>query len=194
MGEVEDALAALASGDLVVVPTETVYGLAAPLHPEALDGVFRLKGRPRDKPLPVLGASLEQLRDVAAFDAQAEALARRFWPGPLTLVAPRAPSFRLDLGGRDDSTVGVRVPACDTTLALLRAWGPLAVTSANRSGDEPARTVEEARAVFGGSVSVYVDGGRLSGVPSTVVSIVEGLEVLRPGEISPDDIAQAGSP
>ena len=184
------ALGALHAGRPIVIPTDTVYGLAARFDlPAAVAALFAAKGRPDEKALPVLGASREQLDAVATFAPDAERLATRFWPGPLTLVLPRTEGFSHDLGGEDADTVAVRVPANDTTLELLRMSGPLAVTSANLSGEPPCATVAEARSVLGENVAVYVDGGELRGSPSTVVSLVNGIEVLRPGAVSEAEIA-----
>jgi L-threonylcarbamoyladenylate synthase len=180
----DDALAALRAGRLVVLPTDTVYGVAAsPSQPEAIAAIFRVKGRPQDKPLPVLGADLEQLLSIAVFDERAERLAARFWPGPLTLVLPRAAGFDADLGGAGRDSVAVRVPASDVTRALLAEAGPLAVTSANLSGRPDPASVAEARTALGDAVAVYVDSGPAGGLPSTVVSLLGEPEVLRIGAL-----------
>ena len=184
------ALEALGAGRPVVIPTDTVYGIAARFDvPGAVRAIFAAKGRPEEKPLPVLAATREQLEELAVFTDEAVLLADEFWPGALTLVLDRAEGFDHDLGGLGEPTVAVRVPSDDTARDLLSRSGPLAVTSANRSGEPPCATVEEARAVLGGSVAVYVDGGELRGSPSTVVSLVNGIEVLREGSVSEDDIA-----
>lgn len=173
----------LAAGGVAVIPTDTVYGVAAHLTESgAVQRIFELKGRPESKPLPVLGASLDALRAIVSFDEGAEALGRRFWPGPLTLVLERAPGFDVDLGGEGTSTVAVRVPDRLVTLDLLQMTGPLAVTSANRSGEPPASTPEEAAAAFGGAVPILADGP-LRGEVSTVLSLVGGREVMREGAI-----------
>jgi L-threonylcarbamoyladenylate synthase len=123
------------------------------------------------------------LQEVAVFDAEALDLAERFWPGPLTLVLPRAAGFDVDLGGRTKDSVAVRVPRHDVALELLRRTGPLAVTSANRSGEAPALTVDEAQAALGETVDVFVEGGRLSGRPSTIVSLLDEVTLIREGEL-----------
>ena len=180
-----DPVAALRSGEVIVIPTDTVYGLAClPRLSDAVARIFELKGRPDDKPLPVLGDAIGALETVAEFDDRATALARTYWPGPLTLVLPRAPGFTYDLGGGDTSTVAVRVPKSAVTLELLGRTGPLAVTSANRSGEEPAITIEEARRVFGDGVAAYVEGDGGEGSPSTVISLVGPPRVLREGALS----------
>jgi L-threonylcarbamoyladenylate synthase len=182
--ELDRAVAALESGSIVVIPTDTVYGIGALPHlPGAIEAIFRAKGRPEDKPLPVLGASTADLAAIVEFDDRAQGLARRFWPGPLTLVLPRAPGFEADLGGTGATAVGVRVPAFDLALELLVRTGPLAVTSANKSGDAPATTAEAARRALGDAVEVVIDGGLRGGVPSTVLSLVDEPEIIRAGPL-----------
>lgn len=188
---IERAVEQLQGGAVVVMPTDTVYGLAArPDLPDTLDSIFYLKRRPDHKALPVLGATVDALGDIAVLDTSALALAERFWPGPLTLVLPRAPGFDHELGVPADPTVAVRVPAHDIALTLLERTGPLAVTSANLSGEAPATTVAEARAAFGAAIDVYLDGGTCNGGASTLVSLVDELSVLRPGPITEDEIRQ----
>jgi L-threonylcarbamoyladenylate synthase len=186
--EIRRAREVLDAGDLVVIPTDTVYGIAArPDDPAAIAAVFAVKERPSDKPLPILAATPSDLDQIALLGDLARRAAR-YWPGPLTLVVPRAPGFDLDLGGAPGGSaqsqgVAVRVPACGVALELLRASGPLAVTSANLSGDRPATTVSEARAALGAKVRAYLDGGVCAGRPSTVVSLVGDIELLRAGPI-----------
>lgn len=181
----------LEGGGLAVIPTDTVYGLAAHLgSAPAIRSIFEAKGRAESKPIPVLGADSRQLEDIAVFDDRARSLARRFWPGPLTLILPRAQGFDADLGGGETRTVGVRVPKAPRTLELLRRTGPLAVTSANRSGEREATTVDEARATFGDSVGAYLDGGRCVGVPSTIVFLAGERRLLREGTIPAAHVLQ----
>ena len=192
VAELEDALVALDAGRPVVIPTDTVYGLAVRFdRPGAVRSLFIVKGRPEEKALPVLAAGIEQLEAVAVFNDDGRRLAARFWPGPLTLVLPRCSGFTHDLGGDGSDTVAVRVPSNETTLELLRRSGPLAVTSANRSGEPPCATVGSARSVLGDAVAVYVDGGELRGSPSTVASLVNGIEVSRLGKLSEAELRSA---
>lgn len=179
MAGVADAADAIRAGAIAIIPTDTVYGVAA--RPDAAAAIFELKQRPRDKALPVLGFDVGQLGGVAQLDEGARALAEEHWPGPLTLVVARAPSFTADLGGTDPDTVAVRVPAHPVARDLLERTGPLAVTSANVSGEPPATTYEEACALAGGSGVVCLDGGTCDGVPSTVLSLVGRPKVLRQG-------------
>jgi tRNA threonylcarbamoyl adenosine modification protein (Sua5/YciO/YrdC/YwlC family) len=180
----DEAEEALRGGGLVVMPTDTVYGLAAlPGVAEAVEALFAAKGRPENKAIPVLGASAVDLKAIAVFDGRANRIAARFWPGPLTLVLPRSRDFTVDLGGADPETVAVRVPAHDVALDLLDRCGPLAVTSANRSGEPDAVTVQQARAALGDSAAVYVDAGECGGGPSTIASLVGDLKLLRLGSV-----------
>ena len=194
-GEALDAaVAALSDGRVVAVPTDTVYGLAAQPELEgATANLFLTKRRRRDVPLPVLVPGLEEARWVAALDERAELLARRFWPGPLTIVLPRADrSWSWELGGKR-STIGVRVPAHDACLALLRRTGPLAVTSANLSGEATPLDCDGVRRMLGDSVAVYLCGGDAPrGLSSTVVDVSGPMpRVLRAGEISAEDVTGA---
>jgi L-threonylcarbamoyladenylate synthase len=188
------AAEALASGQPVVFPTDTVYGLASrPDMSEATDRLFETKRRPRDLALPVLAARPGDAAGVAVFDDRAWALAGRFWPGPLTMVLPRAPQARdWDLGAQPE-TVGVRVPDHAVAHALLVRTGPLAVTSANLSGEPTPTTCDEIRASLGESVAVYLCSGETAGtVASTVVDLnAEETRVLREGSIAPDAILDA---
>ena len=179
------ALEALAGGQIVGIPTDTVYGLAAdPFRPGATERLFEAKRRSREVDLPVLVASIDQAMSLTtAVPAVASVLMRRFWPGPLTLVLPRRPDLVADLG-EDEATIGVRCPAHPVPLALCAKGGPLATTSANLHGEPTSETAEEVVAVFGDAVPVVLDGGRRSGRPSTVVDCT-GVEprLLREGRV-----------
>ena len=179
------ALEALAEGQIVGIPTDTVYGLAAdPSRPGATERLFEAKRRSRDLDLPVLVASVEQAISLTtAVPAIATTLMHRFWPGPLTLVLPRRPDLVADLG-EDEATIGIRCPAHPVPLALCAKGGPLATTSANLHGEPTSETAEEVVAVFGDTVPVVLDGGRRSGSPSTVVDCT-GVEprLLREGRV-----------
>jgi L-threonylcarbamoyladenylate synthase len=188
------AEAAISAGEVVVFPTDTVYGLAArPDIPTATDRLFEVKQRPRDLTLPVLAASVEAAGTVADLDGRAMALARRFWPGGLTMVLPRgARATAWDLG-EERETVGVRIPDHEIALALLTRTGPLAVTSANRSGQPTPTTCADVRGSLGDMVAVYICAGAAAGdVPSTVVDLTgKGVRILRTGAISPDEVLGA---
>jgi L-threonylcarbamoyladenylate synthase len=197
---VDEAVDAVRAGRLIVLPTDTVYGLAArPDDPAATGALFAAKGRPRDLTLPVLTDGSDAARRLAIFDDQADGLAAAWWPGALTLVLPRAPgSAAWDLGG-DPATIGVRVPRHPLTLAVLAGSGPLAVTSANRSGEPEATTCDELTDVFGDRVAVYLcEEVPLVGTASTVVDLAHGApRILRAGGNAAEVVAHleaAGGP
>ena len=188
------AAEALAGGGVVVVPTDTVYGLAArPADVDAVQAVFRAKGRPEGMHLPVLAASLEQVRALGvALTPAAAALARRWWPGPLTMAfgfdaAADRPAW---LAGRDE--VAVRIPDHEFLRALLTRTGVLVVTSANRHGAPTPRTALDVATGLGPSVDLVVDGGVLRDVPSTLVNVRGRQAVVeREGALSRDEVAAA---
>jgi tRNA threonylcarbamoyl adenosine modification protein (Sua5/YciO/YrdC/YwlC family) len=181
-----EAASAALRGALVVLPTDTVYGIGTrPDDPAATALVFEAKGRPRDLELPVLVPGVAAARQIAVMDGRAEALAARFWAGPLTLVLPRAGESRTwELGG-DPATVGVRMPHHPLALAVLARTGPLAVTSANRSGEPTPSTCDAIVDLFGDAVAVYLcDRAPLEGAASTVVDLAHGdPRILRRGDV-----------
>ena len=189
---IAEAAAAARLGALIVIPTDTVYGLAArPDDPAATAALFAAKDRPADLTLPVLVATTAAAREFVVFDERADRLAAA-WPGALTMVLPRREGSASWVLGGDDATLGVRVPSHSLALALLARTGPLAVTSANRSGDPPARTCDELVRTFGDSVAVYLcQDDPLEGVASTVVDLAHGdPRVLRVGDIDEAAVAR----
>ncbi len=189
------AALALRAGQVVAIPTDTVYGLAVdPRRPEATATLFALKGRPADVAVAVLVADLDQAHALAAHQGgaglspRATALAGRFWPGALTMVVHRRAGLDWELGG-DQGTIGLRCPAHDVVRRLCAAVGPLATTSANRHGQAPLSTAQEVGASFAGTGLVVVDGGRCQGVPSTVVDLTaEPMRCLRAGAVSWEEV------
>jgi len=195
----EDAARALRAGGLVAFPTETVYGLGG----DATDGlavarIFEAKGRPRFNPLIVHVPSLATARTLAAFDTRAQRVAERFWPGPLSLVLPRAPHCPVSLlasAGLD--TLAIRMPAHPLSLALLRATGrPLAAPSANRSGRVSPTSAADVLAELGGRIAAVLDGGRCPiGIESTVLDLCSAEPaILRPGGVSREALAELLGP
>ena len=178
--------AAAAAGELVVFPTDTVYGVGtSALAPGAFERVYAAKGRDPRKPLPVLVESLESARRWADFGPSAEALARRFWPGALTVGLRPGPEGR-KLLSPGASTLAVRVPDHGLLRALIAASGaPWATSSANRAGEGSAADAETAAAPFTDTATWVVDAGRAGGKPSSVVDAT-GPEavVLREGALS----------
>jgi tRNA threonylcarbamoyl adenosine modification protein (Sua5/YciO/YrdC/YwlC family) len=183
------AVAALREGLAIVIPTDTVYGLAAdPVRPGATARLFEAKGRPTRVQLPVLVDSIEQADSVGTVDERARRLMERFWPGGLTVVVRRRPGVDLELGD-DTGTVGVRCPDHPVARRLCAEAGPLAATSANLHGRDTPATAPEVAALFGDAVAVVVDGGRCEGQPSTVVDCT-GTDVvlLREGAVAWSDV------
>ena len=181
------AVAALRRGELVVLPTDTVYGLGADAFaPDAVAAILAAKGRGREMPPPVLIPSVQTLDGLATHvPVYARDLIRAFWPGPLTLVFVAQSSLMWDLG-ETNGTVAVRMPKDDMALKLLDVIGPMAVTSANVSGQTPAKTILEAQAQLGSAVSVYLDAGPCSdSLPSTMLDCTgEAPVILRAGAVS----------
>ena len=178
------AAAALADGDIVGIPTDTVYGLAAdPWHSGAADRLFLLKGRPRTVELPLLVADQSQALELAtAVPESARLLMEAFWPGALTIVLPRRPEIEADLGD-EDGTIGVRCPAHPVPRALCAVAGPVAASSANRHGDPPLTSAQALASTLPG-VALVLDAGACDGLPSTVVdSTGEIPKLLREGAI-----------
>jgi L-threonylcarbamoyladenylate synthase len=184
------AIQILNSGGIVAFPTDTVYGLGAlAFDGRAVEGIYAAKARPVEKAIPVLLSRVDDLHLVAAsIPEMALTLASSYWPGPLTLVIPKHPTLPEAVSSA--LTVGVRVPADASALALLRMAGPMAVTSANLSGQTSPSTAEEVLAQLGGRIPLILDGGRTpGGVPSTVVDCTSAEpKVLRQGPISEEDI------
>jgi len=190
----DDAAERIRRGELVAFPTETVYGLGAnALDAAAVKKVFELKGRPETSPLIVHVFSVEMARRfVTEWPAQAEELARRYWPGPLTLVLPKSPEIP-DIVTAGLPTVGIRVPNHPIALRLIEAAGvPVAAPSANRFTGLSPTTAEHVRQAFGDAVPVLEGGATRVGIESTVVSLAGGImKLLRPGMISLGEIARA---
>jgi len=191
---VEQAVQVLHGGGLLVYPTDTVYGLGAdPTFPQSIRRIFEVKGRPDEKAIIWLVASVDGARAACVVDERAERLAGAFWPGALTLVLPRRTA-----GPGELPTLGVRVPAHPASLAVLRAMdGPVATTSANRSDEPSATTGEEAAAALGRDVDLIIDAGPApGGRESTVLDLsVAPARVLRAGAIgAPELEAALGEP
>ena len=177
------------AGGLVILPTETVYGLGADAsNPAAVAAIFEAKGRPRFNPLIAHVADLETAARIADFDDRAWALAREFWPGPLTIVAPIKDSAAVcDLARAGLDTVAIRVPGHPVSRAVLEAFGGAVVApSANRSGRPSPTTYADAVSETGDKAAAALDGGPCAvGLESTVVSVLEGeARLLRPGAVT----------
>jgi L-threonylcarbamoyladenylate synthase len=186
--QIEAAAAALRGGGLVLLPTETVYGLAADAgDARAVAAVYEAKGRPSFNPLISHVADVPAAQRIARFDDRALALAEAFWPGPLTLVLPAADDAAVcDLARAGLDTVAVRVPGHPLAQALLRAFGgPVVAPSANRSGRPSPTTFADAVEETGEAAAVALDGGPCQvGLESTVVALLDRPRLLRPGAVT----------
>ena len=184
--DVSAAARAIKRGEIVGVPTDTVYGIAAdPYDEAALDRLYDIKGRDDGKPIAILVADLDQGLELGAMSDRALDLAERYWPGAVTLVVPRLDTAPTWLGDTKRRTVALRCPDHPIALQLLRLAGPLAVTSANRSEGEPVNSAEDAEAIFHDEVLTYLPGEAGGGKPSTLVDLTQPSEmVLRHGPIT----------
>ena len=190
---VEAAVAALRRGALAVLPTDTVYGVAADaFSPDAVGRLLEAKGRGRDMPTPVLVGSSRTLDGLADVVPQlARDLVDAHWPGPLTLVLRHAATLSWDLG-ETRGTVALRMPLDPVALAVLAETGPLAVSSANRSGLPPARDAAEAARQLGLAVEVYLDAGEVTDpIPSTILDLTaDRPRLLRTGALSLEQLRE----
>jgi tRNA threonylcarbamoyl adenosine modification protein (Sua5/YciO/YrdC/YwlC family) len=179
------AAAAIKRGDLVVLPTESVYGLAAdPFSPRAMRALREAKGRGDDLPVGVLVGAVRTVDGLASgITADGRALIEAFWPGPLTLVVREQPTLAWD---NPDGHVSLRMPLHPVTLAVLAATGPLAVTSAQRAGSAPPRTCADAEEQLGDGIALYLDAGEtIAEAPSSIVDLtVDPPVLLREGAFS----------
>ena len=201
---IRQSMAALDRGEVIVVPTDTVYGVAvSPRIPGAIDRLVGVKGRERSAPPPILIGSVDQLWPLMASDAdtsRVSGLIDRLWPGGLTIVVPVNPELDWDIGDTA-GTIAVRMPDEPVLLELLERYGPLAVTSANLTGHAPSEDARAALAVFGKSVSVYLDAGVRGStngeqVPSTIIDVTDltrggtTFRLIREGVITAVDLGR----
>jgi tRNA threonylcarbamoyl adenosine modification protein (Sua5/YciO/YrdC/YwlC family) len=193
---VDAAGSAIERGECIVMPTDTVYGIAADaFSPAAVQRLLDAKVRGRDMPPPVLIGEPSLIRALAVeIPQQAKDLVKEHWPGPLTVICRMQPSLRMDLGDTE-GTIALRVPDHALARRILRRTGPIAVSSANISGLPPAVSCEQALEQLGANVAVYIDAGPMGGadaMPSTIVDFTQyaGGEILRPGALSIEVIRQ----
>ena len=187
------ALEILKSGGLVAFPTDTVYGVGAlAFDGEAVESIYAAKDRPVEKAIPVLIGDSDDLEKVGInISDSARRLASHFWPGPLTILVPKRAVLPESVSAT--ATVGVRVPDHDVARPLLRAAGPMAVTSANISGGQSPVTAQEVYEQLGGRIDLIIDGGKTpGGVPSTLVDCsTSELKILREGPVSLQELLAA---
>jgi len=191
-GALERAISCLQSGKLLVVPTDTIYGIAAlPGQANIIDQLYAARGRAQEPALPFLLASAEEMAGLARTNARALRLAQRFWPGPLTLILPPAASLPAEYRSYP---IALRVPNCAPLIDLLKlVGGKLLITGAIRSGYPPAITAQEAVGLLENHVDLILDGGPSPyGIPSTIVDcIADPPVIVRRGAISGEKIRQA---
>ena len=192
--DVAETIAALGRGEVVAVPTDTVYGLAASIAREsAITTLFSLKHRPSFVPLPLMVGSLTQIHELGVeLNERAQRLANVFWPGALTIVMT-APEELARLMRSPETSVGFRIPDHQVLRDLLEHSGPLAVTSANDHGEPPCHTLEELRSTFAGrdELAGVLDGGECRGEVSTVVDVSEPeWRVIRERAITREELEQ----
>ena len=183
---IEQAVKAVKNNKLIVLPTDTVYGIgASPNERNNIKAILQAKGRGGEKPPPILVANIEQAKTFAIVENKFLALLEKFWPGALTVILPMRPETNWDLGDKN-STVAVRIPDDELAIKILEQTGPLAVTSANLTTMPPALEIEKAIEYFGDKVAAYIDGGKAKlGVSSTIVDLCgDEYKILRQGDVS----------
>ena len=187
---IQVASLALRLGMTIAIPTDTVYGVAVRANNAAnIEKLFQIKTRERTKAIPVLLGAVSQLEEVTTDVSPALLkLAKKFWPGPLTIIVPKHPDLPENIS--PSPTLGIRIPDHPTTLEILKRVGPLAVTSANISGASDTSTAKEVLAQLDGLIDLIIDGGKTeSGKPSTVVDLTgEEIKILRVGSIELEEI------
>jgi len=181
---IQKAIACIKNEEVVGIPTETVYGIGVdPLSQAAVDKIFNLKERDENKPLSILVHSFHDLIKLKIISKVPE-IVELYWPGPLTIIVESELNFADGVGTKNPNSIGVRVPDNELTLELLKKTGPLAVTSANISGQEDITNERDAEAVFGDKIGHYLQGSALHGSGSTIVDFRdEEFKVIREGPL-----------
>lgn len=181
---IQKAISCIKNEEVVGIPTETVYGIGVdPLSQAAVDKIFNLKERDENKPLSILVHSFHDLIKLKIISKVPE-IVELYWPGPLTIIVESELNFADGVGTKNPNSIGVRVPDNELTLELLKKTGPLAVTSANISGQEDITNERDAEAVFGDKIGHYLQGSALHGSGSTIVDFRdEEFKVIREGPL-----------
>jgi L-threonylcarbamoyladenylate synthase len=181
---IQKAIACIKNEEVVGIPTETVYGIGVdPLSQAAVDKIFNLKERDENKPLSILVYSFHDLIKLKIISKVPE-IVELYWPGPLTIIVESELNFADGVGTKNPNSIGVRVPDNELTLELLKKTGPLAVTSANISGQEDITNEKDAESVFGDKIGHYLQGSALHGSGSTIVDFRdEEFKVIREGPL-----------
>jgi len=188
--QIRELVVELQNGELIVYPTETVYGIGANVYDEnAVKKVYLAKNRPFDMPLSVAVSDIAMMEEIAFLDDDAHRLAKRFLPGPLTIIIKKRPDIP-NIVTAMSQKVGIRIPDHPVALRLIREFGPIIATSANKHSKPDAINVQEAILDLGDQVSTYIDCGPCPlGKPSTIVWIMDGkVEIVRQGAISREEI------
>ena len=177
-------------GSLIIIPTDTVYGLAAKLYDQgALEKIYVVKGREQSKQIPILISSFDQIKEIAIYNKKAELAMKTFWPGAITFVLSTTPKHEALTG---EKTIAIRMPNHPLALEIISINGPLRATSLNKSGEPPMTDIQEIKNVFGQHVEmIHEQTLKQSNVSSTVVDFhVEPFNMLREGDIKKEDIEQ----
>jgi len=178
-------------GELIVMPTDTVYGLAAMLYDEeALKKIYEVKGREQSKQIPLLISDIKQIDDIAIYDDRVKKIMEKFWPGALTIVMKTTSAFKEKTG---EDTIAIRMPKHPKALELINTYGVLRVTSLNKSGEAPLEDIKDIESVFGKSVSeIHPHGDEPKSNVSSTVMLFDGndIKILREGMIKKEDLIQ----
>ncbi|MDC0076622.1 L-threonylcarbamoyladenylate synthase [Acidimicrobiaceae bacterium] len=182
--ELQLAVTAISNNEIVGIPTETVYGIGVnPTSQTAVNKIFELKERDEDKPLSILISSFYDIHKLGVVSTIPEVV-ELYWPGPLTIIVETTLEFSDGVGTKSPNTIGIRVPDNDLAIELLKITGPLAVTSANISGNEDVKSDVDAQNIFGDAIKHYIKGEALHGSGSTIIDLrEEGGRILREGPL-----------
>ncbi len=182
--ELQLAVTAISNNEIVGIPTETVYGIGVnPTSQTAVNKIFELKEREEDKPLSILISSFYDIHKLGVVSTIPEVV-ELYWPGPLTIIVETTLEFSDGVGTKSPNTIGIRVPDNDLAIELLKITGPLAVTSANISGNEDVKSDVDAQNIFGDAIKHYIKGEALHGSGSTIIDLrEEGGRILREGPL-----------
>ena len=182
--ELQLAVTAISNNEIVGIPTETVYGIGVnPTSQTAVNKIFELKERDEDKPLSILISSFYDIHKLGVVSTIPEVV-ELYWPGPLTIIVETTLEFSDGVGTKSPNTIGIRVPDNDLAIELLKITGPLAVTSANISGNEDVKSDVDAQNIFGDAIKHYIKGEALHGSGSTIIDLrEEDVQILREGPL-----------
>lgn len=189
---IDEAIFFLKKGELVVYPTDTIYGIGADIYNTlSVEKVFKIKRRPKNLPLSVAVSSIKDLEKIAFLNKKSTFLARRFLPGPLSLILKKKDQVP-DIVTSGSKKVAVRIPDNFTALKLLKNFGPITCTSANIHNKPTPNVINKIRMQFKSQIPLYIDKGKLSSLPSTIVDATsDNIEIIREGKFSSKDIMEA---